>query len=428
MSWRPDLLRKDSEPVPSIPFKEENPVEYTDPNNRKFNNTPIPSTQPNSEQYDKNLSNQDEGYERVKSIRRDTDNEKNFKVSIMDIDRTIIEHLQERLNVSVKDSQETINVPIIYSSPERWKSIRKDGNMRDKLGQVQAPLVVFKRNSIERNDQLITFNRYLSYPVIKKYSQKNKYDTFSVINNIQVPVKEIYNVTMPDHVIVTYDFMVWTNYIVHMNEIIEIINFATEDYWGEKNNYKFRTSIQNYSFENDLVNESDRIVKSTFSMTVYAYLLPEKRENLEPTTKKGFTYRKVVINAETSTQNSPKVQKEKILSNGLQFVSPTNGTPIDDPFTPTVNFVNQSKSIIGQFDSEDVDTYTIKLSNTILVKYTNYLFINLFNLIIDGDLIPKKLINKYYQNGQDFYIVVNKLNNSNIPTTFSKITVFGKFQ
>jgi len=408
MSWRPNL---DSEYVPSFPSEKEH-------------SPSAPLTQPNEVQYDKNLSNKEEFYEREHTVRRDTDKQKDFSISILDIDTTILEHLESRLNISVDDSEQKIKVPIIYASPERWKSIRKDGYIRDKLGQIQSPLITFKRTTIERNDQLITFNKFLSYPVIKKFSEKNRYDTFFVANNQQIPVKEIYNVTMADHVIVTYEFIAWTDYVIHMNKIIEIINFATEDYWGDKKRFRFRTSIQNYSFETDLVNDTDRIVKSTFSMIVYAYLLPEQRENLKSTTQKGFTNRKIIINAELDS-NCNKPKQHRIIKDGIEFVSPINGYVGN--IVPTYDFTISDKVFNGQYISEDSSTYTLKIPAATLIKFENY-YLNPFNLIVDGKLVEKSFITSYEQSGQDFYIIINKQIYTEIINSESKIVIAGKFE
>jgi hypothetical protein len=42
-------------------------------------------------------------------------------------------------------------VPIIYGSPERWKSVQRDGFYRDKKGKIMMPLIVFKRTSVDKN-------------------------------------------------------------------------------------------------------------------------------------------------------------------------------------------------------------------------------------------------------------------------------------
>lgn len=232
---------------------------------------------------------------RAEQVRRDKDKVKDFSVSLTDIDTTIFQYLDNVINLQVTDNGQLVKVPINYASPERWKAIRKDGYMRDKNGKIQTPALAFRRTTMQRNDTLITLNRYLQYPVVKLYSEKNKYDRFSIMNGFS-PVKEIYSVTEPDHVIINYDFIVWTDYVEQLNDLVGTLNFSTEDYWGDKVRFKFRTSISDFAFETTTESDKDRIVKSTFSMMVYAYLLPNKFENYKATTQKAFTPRKVVFN------------------------------------------------------------------------------------------------------------------------------------
>ena len=61
----------------------------------------------------------------------------------------------------------------------------KDGFIRDQRGRIQIPLIMYKRNSITRDDSLSnTMNRNVSYPTITKYNKKQKYDKFSLMNNV----------------------------------------------------------------------------------------------------------------------------------------------------------------------------------------------------------------------------------------------------
>jgi hypothetical protein len=39
-------------------------------------------------------------------------------------------------------------VPIIYGSPERWQQASRNGYIKDQKGQIQNPLIIFKRNSL----------------------------------------------------------------------------------------------------------------------------------------------------------------------------------------------------------------------------------------------------------------------------------------
>jgi hypothetical protein len=237
---------------------------------------------------------------RAYNVRRDKDEQQNFSVKLIDIDGTILSYMDTVINPTIVDAGRQVKVPINYASPERWKAIRKDGALRDKNGKVQTPAIAFRRSTFQRNDNLTTLNRYLQYPVMKKFSEKNKYDKFSIMTGFNKRA-EIYSVAMPDHIIVNYDFIIWTELVEQGNEIVEAINFSTEDYWGDKNKYKFRTSISDYNFETTVDAGQDRVVRTTFSMMVYAYLLPEKYENYKSTVQKAFTVRKVVFGVSEST-------------------------------------------------------------------------------------------------------------------------------
>ena len=82
-----------------------------------------------------------------------TEPKNQFKgVKLYDVDLAIAEHMVDTVVPSLEILGESIKVPVIYGNPERWKAIRRDGFLRDKNGQVQTPIVVFKRNSIESVD------------------------------------------------------------------------------------------------------------------------------------------------------------------------------------------------------------------------------------------------------------------------------------
>lgn len=260
---------------------------------------PSVNSAPNKVNHGLEKSEMKQGENRALNMRRDKDTTKDFSVTLIDVDTTIFNYLDTTINPTVTDSGRLVKVPVNYASPEKWKAIKKDGYMRDKQGKIQTPAMVFRRSTMQRNDNLITFNRYLQYPTMKLFSEKNKYDKFSLMTGFK-PVKEVYSVALPDHVIINYDFIVWTNLVEQGNSVIERINFATEDYWGTKGNFTFRTSISDYNFQVETPADNDRIVKTTFSMMVYAYLLPDRYENYKATVQKAFTNRKIVVNAEAT--------------------------------------------------------------------------------------------------------------------------------
>ncbi len=82
------------------------------------------------------------------------DGTKPFSIGIKDIDETIMYYFNNVIQPSVLQNGERIPVPVMYGSPERWKSIQKDTYLRDKKGAIMMPIIVFKRDSLEKNRAL----------------------------------------------------------------------------------------------------------------------------------------------------------------------------------------------------------------------------------------------------------------------------------
>ena len=106
---------------------------------------------------------------------RSDEDVKNAEVTLMDIDSAIMFYFNDVIKPSVEDNGENIKVPIMYASPERWKSIQRDGFMKDKKRQVITPVIVFKRNTVEKDDtlpvdKLDANNPHLFYTFQKKFS------------------------------------------------------------------------------------------------------------------------------------------------------------------------------------------------------------------------------------------------------------------
>ena len=59
------------------------------------------------------------------------DTVKPFSVGIQDIDEAVFYYFQNVIQPSVTQNSQRLPVPIIYGSPEKWKSFQKDGYYRD---------------------------------------------------------------------------------------------------------------------------------------------------------------------------------------------------------------------------------------------------------------------------------------------------------
>ena len=136
---------------------------------------------------------------------------------------------------------------------------------------------------------------------MQMYSPKNKYTQFSVLAGKNIPVKEVYNVVMPSHMVLTYHFIIWTAYVEQMNKLVETIQFNTKDYWGSKKGFRFRTKIESYGHTVELQANEERIVKTEFDLITHGYILPEQMTKLEDqklTWNKMMTPKKIVMGLE----------------------------------------------------------------------------------------------------------------------------------
>jgi hypothetical protein len=218
-------------------------------------------------------------------------------VALIDIDTTISEYMRDVLIPTLEENGNKITVPLIYGNAERWEAARKNGFLRDQRGMVQIPLVMFKRNSIERDSELQHFREHLFMPAHQKYSSKHKYEKFSIQNDIR-PVYELYNVRVPAYVTITYEVMIWTSFTEHMNKIVEAYQHATDRYWGKEDGYKFRVKLDSFDNQQEVGEGSERIIRTSFTMVVHAYLLPESY-NEKPITQAAYSIKKVVFGTET---------------------------------------------------------------------------------------------------------------------------------
>ena len=206
------------------------------------------------------------------------DDVKQFSIGLRDIDETIVYYFNNVIKPSVIQNGKRINVPILYGSPERWKAVQADGYYRDKNGKIQTPLIMFKRDSIEKNRSLgnkLDANNPNNFAIFQKgYSKKNVYDRFSALTN-RDEVKELYGVIIPDYVNITYSCIIFTEYVEQMNKIVESINFASDAYWGDPEKFNFRAMIDNYTTVTEVNQGQDRTVKTNFNITMMGHIVPD---------------------------------------------------------------------------------------------------------------------------------------------------------
>ena len=215
---------------------------------------------------------------RANVTRRDQDTTKDITIGIQDHDEAIQYYFDNVIKPSVVMNGERIDVPLIYGSPERWKGVQKDGYFRDKNGKIQTPLVMFKRNTIEKRRDLgkkmDANNPQLQYTFQKKYTRRNQYDNFSVLQD-RVPQRELHAVVIPDYVNINYSFIIWTDFVGQNNKLIEAINYASDSYWGDFERFKFNARIDSFANKIEISQGKNRAVKTDFSLKLQGYIIPD---------------------------------------------------------------------------------------------------------------------------------------------------------
>ena len=303
------------------------------------------------------------------------DTVKPFTVGLQDIDEAIMYYFQNVIRPFVIQNGNRIEVPVIYGAPERWKSVQRDGYYKDKNGAIMAPLIMFKRNTIEKNRSLgnkLDGNYPNLYGVMKKkYDTKNFYSNFKVLTN-RIPEEQFYAVTIPDYVTLTYSCIVYTYYVEQLNGIVEAIEYASDSYWGNPQRYQFKAAIDSFTTVTELPQDGVRVVRSTFDIKIYGYIIPNTLQNNVSSLKKYRNKSKLIFSLETTDDplvfdpNTPVVDDGSGRFNattsrplGAIKYNATNPFPISRPTyidssaqTATLNVLNNSlQQLITQIQS-----------------------------------------------------------------------------
>ena len=305
-----------------------------------------------------NKSNQLNGGTQV-SFRND--NTKPFSIGIEDIDQAIMYYFQNVIKPFVIQSGERIPVPVIYGSPEKWKAMQKDGYYRDVNGKIMAPLIMFKRDGIEKNRGItnkLDANNPNNYTVTQKqYSPQNIYSNFNVLTN-RIPVKTYYASVVPDYLTLTYTCTIFTYYVEQINKIIEAIEYASDAYWGNPERFQFQARIDSFNTITELQGDQERLVRSTFEIKVYGYIVPDVLQKDLASIKKFSSKSKIIINLETT-------------SNSSDFLSGTNADTEAGVYNPNADVVNTNVRFLDQ-----VSLASFGAQSSIDSSVTDYLALN----------------------------------------------------
>ena len=284
---------------------------------------PIPRTivdvlQPSITPYIQDKPDNSEGtvfsHNRAKDLSFKGNKIKDISVGLEDLDNAIQYYFDNVIRPTVIQNSNRIAVPVIYGDAEKWKSVQNDGFYRDKDGKIMAPLIMYKRTNIEKNRTLgnkIDGNKAHNFQVFEtRYDKRNQYDKFDILTN-RIPSKQYYVSVVPDYVTVTYECILFTNFVEQNNKLIEAIEFASDSYWGDFNRWHFRTRIDSFAVTNVIEQDSDRAARTNFTMTLNGYLVSDTINKEMANADMFYSPAQVVFGLETTndlTTTEPTTQ------------------------------------------------------------------------------------------------------------------------
>ena len=114
-----------------------------------YTRKPLPKTQ-----YEISKNTTEPLYNRANEISTAGDSTGALTIGLKDLDYAIQYYFEQVIKPQVNRFGATIDVPVMYGAPEKWKNMQADGYIRDSVGKIQVPLIAYKRTAVTKNRTL----------------------------------------------------------------------------------------------------------------------------------------------------------------------------------------------------------------------------------------------------------------------------------
>jgi len=226
------------------------------------------------------------------------------EVTLFSIDKAVYDWFNTKHATNIKGR----TVPVVFGGWERFAQMqdnRQDDSlnrMRDASGMLILPMISIRRGDVTYNTERFIYQQADGNPRIE-ISRKVAMSNFDVNRRVpfdgphiysssrrrsDAPVMEVTTIPWPDFVNVPYTITFWASYVRHANYFNDRIwqNAYPTDltYKG----YYFYSFIDSGTNENNEENYTDeeRIIRSSFTMTVDGYLLKKTDATVTRTSSK----------------------------------------------------------------------------------------------------------------------------------------------
>ena len=334
---------------------------------------------------------------RAEQVRRDDDVIRTAKRTVYDIDYAIKWYIENEIQPQITDNKQPLSVPVIFSSGEKWDNVRRLGYLRDEKGMLQSPVIMLKRNSVTERDNVKgnDVNRPVagnSFSYRAKYNARNRYEDelFPIPKNDPQPSQTVYVVDIPRYVTIEYDMMLWCDFTVQLNDLVDQFLTYNRFSWGNEGN-KFPASMGAVSFETVNTVGEDRLVRASIPLTVTATLLAEQ-ETRTSTLRKAYSVKKVTfenivdIDGDLfgSTTVSSKVLTAYAAGQNVTVSTPTSATKLDPAIMGYLTNITEQQAVYG--NSTTVTIAALAAINPVLLTTATK---NEFDIYINGQYIDK---------------------------------------
>ena len=348
---------------------------------------------------------------------------KDINIALYDVDYAIKWHLENVVNPTVVEENSILTVPVLFAAGEKWAAVQKHGYLRDNQGKILTPMVMIKRNSVSKREDIqdlkvsetpdsrITFER--------KYTRQNRYDRFSLTG--RTPEKEFYSIDVPKFVQVEYELLIWTNNTIQLNEVVEQLLWFDGKAFGDS--HKFITHIEPPTFENVNSTGEDRIVRASMPMRTKAYILNTHGPNA-PALYKISSVNRLIVSQEIDTVTETGF----IVSPSVQVSSPSPSTGAGSggtAATAALSYINSNVQLTGTVLTSSTVSFasgwTSAPTSLPATSVDNFIF------YVNGVLLERTAILSFTQSSGVSTLVVNTTNLGYSLDTTDEIIGIGKF-
>lgn len=275
---------------------------------------------------------------------------------IEETDRTLFQLFDKNLPLQVKIKNQSTKVPVVFSTGERFALTRRKSPIRDKNNALILPIISIHRMGIDISpsqkgfETPIAFRDQQSYVVRKRLDPKDR-DYQNIVNKLGIKnqdnvshrsafasngvypgnvskvgrvasrrngnnltfnlnptgellyddvgdnIFEIITIPYPTFVTLTYEVTFWTQYMQHMNQLLEILfaQFSGQDHafsMVSEAGFEYVAYLDAQLNSNDNFSDfsqDERIIKYSFNITVPTYVLAPSHEGLPVPFRKFYS-------------------------------------------------------------------------------------------------------------------------------------------